>query len=91
MEYSQKELEMIGQLADGWLQVVINKGTVEPLVVYRMLANDCFKMNKIGPAVDSLRRCCIAIDNAKPYRMTPEFDALIRLNPPMSDGMGTPS
>jgi hypothetical protein len=50
-----------------------------PTVLYRMAVEQAFCENLSGPAVDSLRRCYIALHNCNPYRGTPEWDAMIQL------------
>ena len=54
--------------------------SVEPIVLYRIMAMNLFKENKTGVLVDSVRRCLNAIDNGTPYRLTKEFDELILLD-----------
>jgi hypothetical protein len=72
-QYSEKELKLIEQL--GYMDLP----SVEPIVLYRIMAMDLFKRNETGVLVDSVRRCLNAIDNGTPYRLTPEFDELIVL------------
>jgi hypothetical protein len=73
-QYSEKELKLIEQL--GYMDLP----SVEPIVLYRIMAMDLFKRNETGVLVDSVRRCLNAIDNGTPYRLTPEFDELILLD-----------
>jgi len=73
-QYSQKELKLIEQL--GYMDLP----SVEPIVLYRIMAMNLFKQNKTGVLVDSVRRCLNAIDNGTPYRLTEEFDDLILLD-----------
>lgn len=73
IQYSQKELKLIEQL--GYMDLP----SVEPIVLYRIMAMNLFKQNETGVLVDSVRRCLNAIDNGKPYRLTEEFDELIVL------------
>ena len=73
-QYSEKELKLIEQL--GYMDLP----SVEPIVLYRIMAMNLFKENKTGVLVDSVRRCLNAIDNGTPYRLTPEFDELILLD-----------
>lgn len=72
-QYSEKELKLIEQL--GYMDLP----SVQPIVLYRIMAMDLFKENKTGVLVDSVRRCLNAIDNGTPYRLTKEFDELISL------------
>ena len=73
-QYSEKELKLIEQL--GYMDLP----SVEPIVLYRIMATNLFKQNKTGVLVDSVRRCLNAIDNGTPYRLTKEFDELILLD-----------
>jgi hypothetical protein len=73
-QYSEKELKLIEQL--GYMDLP----SVEPIVLYRIMAMDLFKRNETGVLVDSVRRCLNAIDNGTPYRLTEEFDELILLD-----------
>ena len=73
-QYSEKELKLIEQL--GYMDLP----SVEPIVLYRIIAMDLFKENKTGVLVDSVRRCLNVIDNGTPYRLTKEFDELILLD-----------
>jgi hypothetical protein len=50
---------------------------VAPVTLYHMAMEKAFITDLRGSAVDSLRRCLIAIKDCGAYRMTPEFDALI--------------
>jgi hypothetical protein len=70
-QYSEKELKLIEQL--GYMDLP----SVEPIVLYRIMAMDFFKQNKTGVLVDSVRKCLNAIDNGAPHRLTEEFDELI--------------
>lgn len=73
-QYSEKELKLIEQL--GYMDLP----SVEPIVLYRIMAMNLFKQNETGVLVDSVRRCLNAIDNGAAYRLTEEFDELIVLN-----------
>ena len=72
-QYSEKELKLIKQL--GYMVLP----SIEPIVLYRVMAMNLFKQNKTGVLVDSVRRCLNAIDEGTPYRLTKEFDDLIVL------------
>ena len=75
-QYSKKEQELFTAL--GYKDLL----TQEPVVLYRMVALNLFKENRYTEEflVESVRRCLNAIDNGKPYRLTPEFDELILLD-----------
>lgn len=80
--YSEKEFEMIKACSPHWASL-IEKGvsiTSVPPTVLECVVMEVFLENKTGPAVDSLRRCVNSIKNCSPYRMTPEYDALIQLD-----------
>ena len=51
----------------------------EPWVAYKAAESICFRLNKQGPAVDSLRRCVNALHNCTCYRMSQAWDAMITL------------
>ena len=75
-QYSKKETLLFQQL--GYEDLL----TQEPAVLYRMVALNLFKENSYTKEflIESVRRCLNAIDNGKPYRLTPEFDELILLD-----------
>lgn len=79
--YSEKELRMIEELSPFWIKL-IKEGKADsfmPPDILKMVAMDSFLEKKEGKAVDSLRRCIKAIQRCDPYRMTPEYEALIDL------------
>lgn len=79
--YSQKEFDMIKACSPHWASL-IEKGvtlTSVPPAVLDCVVMEVFLENKTGPAVESLRRCVNAIKQCSPYRMTPEYDSLIKL------------
>lgn len=80
-DYSEKELEMIKCLSPHWYRIIEDDVLIDctPVRLYEIIAIKCFLGSVESPAVESLRRCLEAINNCKPYRMTPEFDELIRL------------
>jgi len=80
-DYSEKELLLIKTLAPKWFIIIKdNKDLLLfPPSVLKIIALDCFIENSTGKAVDSLRRCCLAIKNCDPYRMTTEYDNFIQL------------
>lgn len=53
---------------------------LSPTQFYSILCGEVFMARLIGPDVDSLRRCIVALQDDKVRRLTPEFDALIRLD-----------
>ena len=79
-KYSPKEIQLLTLLGYQYL-FSEDQASVFPPTIYRMATHDAFLSNLQGPLADSLRRCAKAIDNCDPYRMTPEFDALIDLAP----------
>jgi hypothetical protein len=52
---------------------------VEPLTLYRMAVSRAFADNDQTAYADSLRRCVLATDEGWPYRLTAEFNALIKI------------
>ena len=79
--YSDKEFAMIKALSPQWAKIIEEgrDGSLAEVSVLRILVEHCFIENLQGLAVESLRRCYKAIRECKPYRMTPEYDALIQL------------
>lgn len=77
-EYSEQEIALISALSSHW-ENVIKKAYIAPLPLYKILAVECFLANRQGPAVDALRRGLAALESCKIYRMTTEFDELIRI------------
>jgi NTP pyrophosphatase (non-canonical NTP hydrolase) len=53
---------------------------IEPPAIYPIMMEKAFCRNMQGEAVESLRRCCIALQQCFPYRLTPEWDKLIILD-----------
>lgn len=53
---------------------------VEPVVLYHLCVEKAFVDDIQGPYVDSLRRCYRALLTCSVYRMTPEWDAMIRMD-----------
>jgi hypothetical protein len=73
--YSDKEQEMFKRFELGYLLEHL-----EPPALYRTAVEHVFVNEMTGVVVDSLRRCFKALCyGGYPYRMTPEFDALITL------------
>jgi hypothetical protein len=73
IEYSEKEQRLFHALHFGDFL------TQEPSLAYKTLGYHCFTHNLAGPLVESVRRCCNAMSNCNPYRLTGKFDALIVL------------
>jgi hypothetical protein len=76
-EYSKAELKLISVLSSHWFNI-IKQTSIIPSSIYGMIAQELFIENRQGPEVDALRRVCRAISDCKPYRRTPEFDALCK-------------
>jgi hypothetical protein len=74
-EYSKKEEKLIELLGFSHLLECLS-----PVELYKLMAEDAFIENRTGKAIESLRRCLKAINKAKPYRMTDEFDDLIEFD-----------
>lgn len=70
-EYSPDEMVLIKHF--GFTDIMTN---VDPVGLFRLMAMHAFKSGEQSLYVDALRRCMIALDACKPYRMTPEFDRL---------------
>jgi hypothetical protein len=73
---SEKERKLM--IAHG-MEYLLDNVAIDPITLYRMAMRNAFLNNKGGKADESLRNCIRAIDNGKPFRMTPEWDALIDL------------
>lgn len=77
-DLSEKESEMFEQL--GFKELIdLEVSDLHEMDIYRMAVYKVFIEDMKGPAVESLRRTFTAFSRMKPYRMTPEFDALIQL------------
>jgi hypothetical protein len=80
-DYSEKEFAMIKELSPHWANIIeadIHSNLMPPSVL-EILAMECFREDRKGPEVESLRRCMKALKACKPYRMTDEYDDLINL------------
>ena len=88
-DYSEKEIQMFKALG---LEDKIQFFADNPVQLYHLAVEHCFLNNLKGVeilflnnlkgvAVDSLRRCVIALNKCKVYRGTQEWDDLIELNP----------
>lgn len=74
--YSQLELGMFDSL--GVAHIALSRLTAPE--VYRLAGEKAFIEGLQGPAVDSLRRCISEIYHGHFMRLTPEWDAMIRLD-----------
>ena len=74
-EYSEKEQQLINYFGFGDIADRIN-----PIAMYRMMAEKAFMEEMTGPAVDSLRKCLIAYHKCTIYRMSEEWDNMINVN-----------
>lgn len=77
LEYSDAEKKLIEKLSSHWASV-ITKTQIAPFNLYTILAKEAFVHNRVGPEIEALRRVCIALEQCKIYRMTPEFDKLCK-------------
>lgn len=77
-EYSEAEKILIKGLSPHWANVIENQ-YIAPLNLYRILAQDCFLDNRNDKYADALRRGYKALLSSSVYRMTPEFDELIKV------------
>jgi len=73
IKFSEKELELFDRLGFGYLA-----DRIEPFVLYRTVAEDCFVNDLKGPEVESIRACLRAFQDANLRRLTPEWDSLIQ-------------
>jgi hypothetical protein len=78
-EYSEQEFVLISALSPNWTNV-IKETYISPLELYKILAIECFLSNRQGPEVDALRRGLAALQSCSIYRMTSEFDELVRIS-----------
>lgn len=76
MKLSEKELAMFKALGMDWVEETAYRVANR---LYRDAAMECFIENKTGPAVESLRRCLIALVSGDVERETEEWDNLIQL------------
>ena len=80
--YSKKEFAMIQACSPHWASLIEKEVSITsiPPSVLDCVVMECFLENKQGSAVESLRRCMNALKHSKMHRMTPEYDALIKLD-----------
>jgi len=74
-DYSKAEFKLLRAISPKWLHLVCQT-EINPPKLYQILAEEAFIENQSGPEFDALRRCCKAVRDCDPYRMTPEFDKL---------------
>ena len=72
--YSEGEFKLLNSLGFGNLIKQIENTPS----VYRIAVEKCFIEDLKGPNVEALRRAYKAINKCNPYRMTPEFEELIK-------------
>ena len=71
-DYSRKELALIKHY--GFEDLI---PSVPPVSLYRVIIEHAFIRGEENAFQYSLRRVARALQQCRPYRMTPEFDALI--------------
>lgn len=71
-EYSEAEKKLIS-----FFGYADRKDLINPMALYRILAEKAFIENLQGPAVEALRRAYEALQSCSVYRMSPEFDKLL--------------
>lgn len=76
--YSEKEKLFLTKIGYGKF-IDLDDCHINPMNVYAMAARKAFVENWTGDDADSLRRICKAIDEGKIFRLTKEFDDLIKL------------
>jgi len=80
-DFSEAELKLIKAISSSWHRMVVAGFVDTPSKLYEILAWNVFINDSKGPHIESLRKVCRAINNHKPYRRTPEFDALCEFEP----------
>lgn len=75
-EYSEAEAKLIK--ACGYSHLLELAKSCDMPTIYRICVVDGFINNHQGPQYDALRRAYKAIEECNPYRMTAEFDELIK-------------
>lgn len=73
-KYSDQEIKLFSSLG---YENIIGLNSIEPIVLYRMAAEEVFIKNISGPNVDALRRGLKAIVYCECHRNTWEFENLI--------------
>ena len=77
-EYSEAEKILIKGLSPHWANVIENT-YISPLNLYKILAVDAFLAKREDEYIEALRKGLQALESCKIYRMTPEFDELIKV------------
>lgn len=77
VEYSENEWILIDRYGFRGLVEKSSSG-LYPVLLYPMMCCKAFMMNDQGPEADALRRGMEAMNNLKPFRLTPEFEHLIK-------------
>ena len=77
-EYSEAEKILIKGLSPHWANV-IESTYISPLNLYKILAVDAFLAKRENEYIEALRKGLQALESCKIYRMTPEFDELIKV------------
>lgn len=78
MNFSEKEKKFLVKIGFGKF-IDLDDCYVNEIKVYEMAARKAFVDGWTGEDADSLRRICKAIDSGKIYRLTPEWDELIKI------------
>ena len=74
-KYSEKEIQLITYF--GYQDLIMHKDLTAP-TIYQMMINKAFMLNINDAAAESLRRCYTALTSGKIYRLTPQWDEMIR-------------
>lgn len=77
-EYSEAEKILIKGLSPHWAQV-IEHTDIPPWSLYKTLAVNAFLTKREDEYTEALRKGLQALESCKIYRMTPEFDELIKV------------
>ena len=76
-EYSEKEVALLGHYFTR-VEEMLSSSSMAPVMIFPMAGIKAFVSNENDEVFDaSLRRCIEALNNCKPYRDTPEWEALI--------------
>lgn len=73
--YSDVERRLVAAIAPDWEATL---SFMMPNSLYCGLAHEAFIKNLTGPAVEALRRACLALQNSTCDRSAPEFDELCK-------------
>lgn len=77
-EYSEAEKILIKGLSPHWANVIEN-AYIAPFSLYKILAINAFIAKREDEYTEALRKGLQALESCKIYRMTPEFDELIKV------------